>query len=84
MPILEKNELNFIHFRINNDYDVISKNNVTPKPETSIRVFMDFYGLDKVTTIPDQVLPKTERKGFTLVEWGGSDVSISVREMKNL
>ncbi|SFA72473.1 hypothetical protein SAMN05660845_0238 [Flavobacterium swingsii] len=79
LPILEKNEFNFIHFRVNNDYDVISKNNITPKPDTSIRVFMDFYALDKPKIIPEQILRKTERKGFTLVEWGGSDVSNAMK-----
>lgn len=84
LPILEKNKINFIHFYVNTDYDVISKNNVSPKPDTSIRIFMEFYGLDKPIEIPVQHLPKTERKGFTLVEWGGSDVSEPINELKNL
>jgi len=44
---------------------------VSPKPDTSIRVFLDFVGLDKKIDIASQTLPKYERKGFTLVEWGG-------------
>ncbi|HEY6144327.1 MAG TPA: hypothetical protein VIV55_13025 [Flavobacterium sp.] len=84
LPILEKNETNFIHFYVNSDYDVISKNNVFPKPDTSIRIFMEFYGLDKPIEILKQDLPKTERKGFTLIEWGGSDVSELINELKNL
>ncbi|WP_310555107.1 TonB-dependent receptor plug domain-containing protein [Flavobacterium sp.] len=84
LPILEKNEINFIHFRVNTDYDLISKNIVNPKPDTSIRVFMDFYALDKIMEFQEQILPKTERKGFTLIEWGGSDVSIPVKERNNL
>lgn len=84
LPILEKNDLNFIHFRINSDYDIISTNNVFPKPDTSIRVFMEFYGLEKPIEISQQQLSKTERKGFTLVEWGGSDVSEPINELKKL
>lgn len=84
LPILEQNETNFIHFYVNADYDVISKNNVSPKPDTSIRIFMEFYGLDKSIEISEQNLSKTERKGFTLVEWGGSDVSIVVKELNTL
>lgn len=80
LPILEQNETNFIHFYVNSDYDVISKNNVSPKPDTSIRIFMEFYGLDKIIEITEQTLSKTERKGFTLVEWGGSDVSKAIKE----
>ena len=84
LPILERNDFNFIHFRVNENYDIISKNKITPKPDTEIRVFMDFYGLDKSISIPEQVLPKSKRKGFTLVEWGGSDVSVPVNEKNNL
>lgn len=84
LPLLEKNETNFIHFYINSDYDIISKNNVIPKPDTSIRIFMEFYSLDKMINISEQILPKTERKGFTLVEWGGCDVTLPLNEMKHL
>lgn len=84
LPILEQNETNFIHFYVNADYDIISKNNVFPKPDTSIRIFMEFYALDKSIEISEQRFSKTERKGFTLVEWGGSDVSNAVNEMKIL
>jgi TonB-dependent SusC/RagA subfamily outer membrane receptor len=79
LPILEKNELNFIHFYVNEDYDLFSKNIVIPKPETSIRVFMEFYKIDKKIYIPEQIFKKTNRIGFTLVEWGGSDVSLPMK-----
>lgn len=83
LPFLEKNELNFIHFYVNSEYEIISKNRIDPKPETSIRVFMEFYGLEKPITIAEQKLLKTERKGFALVEWGGSEVSLSINQFKN-
>ncbi|MCZ8196518.1 MAG: hypothetical protein O9267_02780 [Flavobacterium sp.] len=75
LPILEKNELNFIHFLVNSDYDSISTNDINPKPDTNLRVFMEFYSLEEYIQIEEQKLPKTNRIGFTLVEWGGSDVS---------
>ncbi len=75
LPILEKNETNFIHFRVNEDYNSISKNIVNPKPETEIRVFMEFYNLEYKTNLPEQILEKSTRKGFTLIELGGADVS---------
>ncbi len=80
LPILEKNELNFIYFYVNENYNVFSKNIMNPIPETSIRVFMEFYKIDKKIYIPEQNFKKTNRKGFTLVEWGGSDVSIPMKE----
>jgi hypothetical protein len=86
LPILEKNETNFIHFLVNTDYNTISRNNIEPKPETELRIFMEFYAVDKTFKIPEQNLLKTKRKGFTLVEWGGSDVSnaILLKPTKNL
>lgn len=75
LPLMEKNETNLIHFWINEDYDVFSKNTVNPKPDTSLRIFMEFSEVDGNFKIQPQHLFKTERKGFTLVEWGGSDVS---------
>lgn len=83
LPILEKNELNFIHFYVNSEYEQFSKNRIQPKPDTTIRVFMEFYGVDKPINITEQKLIKTERKGFTLVEWGGSDVSMPINQFKN-
>ena len=80
LPILEKNELNFIHFYVNEDYDIFSKNIINPVPETLIRVFMEFYKIDSKSYIAEQNFKKTIRKGFTLVEWGGSDVSFPMKE----
>ena len=44
---------------------------VTPKPDTMIRIFLDFEGLKNPTQIKPQTLSAIPRKGFTLVEWGG-------------
>jgi hypothetical protein len=75
LPILEQNNYTFIHFLVNEDYNVFSTNDVNPKPDTSIRIFMEFFGVDEKLSIQPQKLPSTIRTGFTLVEWGGSDVS---------
>ncbi len=44
---------------------------VTPRPNTSIRVFLDFEGLSKPISLPAQKFNAPKREGFTLVEWGG-------------
>lgn len=75
LPILEQNKYNFIHFLVNNECNEIAKLNINPKPETTIRVYMEYYGLEESSEIKEQILPKTERKGFTLIEWGGADIS---------
>lgn len=44
---------------------------VLPKPDTLIRVFLDFSGLQNNIPLPAQHLTALPRKGFTAVEWGG-------------
>lgn len=44
---------------------------VLPKPDTVIRIFLDFQGLQKNVPLPEQHLTSLPRKGFTVVEWGG-------------
>ncbi len=44
---------------------------VSPRPDTSIRIFLDFAGLDKPIKLISQKLSAPPRRGFTLVEWGG-------------
>lgn len=44
---------------------------VTPRPDTTIRIFLDFIGLDKPIKLIPQKLSASPRRGFTLVEWGG-------------
>lgn len=80
LPILERNKYNFIHFLINEDCNEIATLNVKPKPETSIRVYMEFYGLENFINCNEQQLPKTVRKGLTLIEWGGADVSSKIKK----
>jgi len=46
---------------------------VTPRPESVIRVFLDFLPLNSANelSMPEQKVIHFDRKGFTLVEWGG-------------
>jgi len=44
---------------------------VSPLPDTVIRVFLDFAGLDHPVSLTPQKLTALPRRGFTLIEWGG-------------
>lgn len=44
---------------------------ISPKPNTLLRVFLDMEGFDTPISLPAQKLQHVERKGFTVVEWGG-------------
>lgn len=73
LPQMEKNPFNFIHFA-SKAYEEKAKLEITPEPETVIRVMMLTQPLRKRIDFPLQNLKplKKKRKGFTVVEWGGS------------
>ena len=48
---------------------------ITPKPDTLIRINMEYMPLDSVIDIKEQQLIKADRKGYTVVEWGGTTVN---------
>ena len=77
LPKMECNEYNLISFPVS-EYEEIAELNVEPEPDTVIRVFMIFTPLDEERYIPEeqqlQMPTPAERKGFTVVEWGGSEV----------
>lgn len=75
LPHLEQNKYNLIHFSTT-EYEDMAQLIVTPKPETMIRVMMVYQALEHPQDIQPQDLRKLkkEREGFTVVEWGGSEV----------
>ena len=77
LPSMKKYNNCFIHFRINDNIGGSSILAVKPEPATIIRVFMEFSGaadLSSVPKLPEQSLPSFARNGFTLVEWGGTEI----------
>jgi hypothetical protein len=44
---------------------------ITPKPDSSIRVFLDWQELDTPIQITEQQLVAETRNGYTMIEWGG-------------
>lgn len=53
------------------EIDTLAPLSITPSPQTVIRVFLDAEGLNKPVKVKSQTLKAPERKGFTVVEWGG-------------
>ena len=45
----------------------------SPKPDSLIRVFLTIKKLESSINIKEQKLVSNERKGFTVIEWGGSN-----------
>ena len=72
LPILEVNNYNLIRFE---NIDKINEQmplEVIPKPDTIIRVLMEYKPIDNIIDIKPQELTKVQRRGFSVVEWGGS------------
>ncbi|MBE6616547.1 MAG: hypothetical protein E7627_01195 [Ruminococcaceae bacterium] len=72
-PQMENNKFNIISFQTT-AYTESAKLKVDPEPDTVIRVFMAWKALEEPVSIDLQVLTAPERVGFTLVEWGGSEI----------
>lgn len=73
LPQMEQNPYNLVSFPID-EYSRHARLDITPRPDTIIRVFMVFKAVDRPCEIkPQQLLPVT-RRGFTVVEWGGTEI----------
>lgn len=73
LPHMERNPYNLISFQESVYTDHVGLE-VNPQPDTLIRVFMAWKPLAKPINIPEQNLSAPERRGFTVVEWGGTRV----------
>ena len=73
LPLMQENPYNIISFQTER-YTEVAKLNVSPEPDTLIRVFMVWKGQDAYCQLPAQILTAPERDGFTVVEWGGTEL----------
>jgi len=74
LPKMENNKYNYIRFETKEEIDSFMPLEINPKPDTLIRVVMDFKALDEKINVKEQKLTKVERNGYTVVEWGGSEI----------
>lgn len=73
LPELEKHKYNKIRF-LGAEYEKLVKLNITPEPDTLIRVFMIFKGLEELEEITEQIIEPIQRFGYTVVDWGGAEI----------
>ena len=73
LPRMEHNKYNQIAFQ-SDAYTDNYKLDISPKPDSLLRVFMTYRPLDEKIDIPEQKLSGFERKGFAAVEWGGAEL----------
>ena len=74
LPLMQNEPYNLISFQ-GAAYTEQARLEVSPAPDTVIRVFMAWKPLDEPVEIPQQELTAPEREGFVLVEWGGCRVA---------
>jgi hypothetical protein len=70
-PKMHSSPYYFVTFMGNSVMDQLAPLSVVPKPDTIIRILMDFTPLDHPVKVQSYNIRTPERKGFTGVEWGG-------------
>ena len=73
LPKMQENVYNLIAFQ-QEAYTDHARLSITPEPDSVLRVFMTYIPLEEPVEIPEQKLEAFERNGFTVVEWGGSEI----------
>ena len=74
LPILESNKYNLIRFETEEEINSNMPLDITPKPDSIIRVMMEFKGVNHYKELPPQQITTPIRNGFVAVEWGGTQL----------
>ena len=72
LPVLEKNEKSLVYFELTEERESYNKLNISPKPDSLLRLVIHIKKINQKVNIPKQNLTKFQRKGFVAVEWGGT------------
>lgn len=73
LPKMEENAYNLISF-VGKEYIDNAKLEISPKPDSVLRVAMAYQPLEQPVEIVPQTFEPFERNGFTVVEWGGAEI----------
>ena len=75
LPRLERSKYCIIKF-LSEEYENVSRLEITPKPDCIIRVYIIMKNINERISIPIQSLENLhcERHGYSVIEWGGSDL----------
>lgn len=76
LPQLEKNKYNYIRFASKEEIDINMPLEIEPMPQTIIRVLMTYKPLNHPIKVKEQKLTAVERMGYTVIEWGGTKITI--------
>lgn len=73
-PRMQANEYNYVHFYFNAACDTFATMNIQPKPDQVFRVYMVWSKAAAGQELQSQEIPSVKRNGFTVLEWGGSEL----------
>lgn len=71
LPILEKNKKSLVYFELTNERNTYSNINISPKPDSILRIAIHVKKVNEKVNIKEQKLTKFNRYGFSAIEWGG-------------
>ena len=74
LPRMESNPYNVISFQTE-AYTEGAVLEIDPNPDSLLRVFMAYYPSDEAVELEAQSFTPFERVGFTVVEWGGCELT---------
>lgn len=74
LPKLESNKYNYIRFQTMEQIEENMPLEITPKPDSIIRIVMEYKALEEPIEVTEQQLSTPQRTGFTAVEWGGTEL----------
>jgi hypothetical protein len=74
LPIMQENKYNLITFA-GEDYVNLAQLKITPQPDSILRIMMVYKPLNEYIEVEKQELKPFIRKGFTVIEWGGTELN---------
>ena len=79
-PILSQNDVNFVRFEFNDACNKFAELNISPKPDNIYRIYILSTPVSADYEVTEQQIIPMNREGFTVVEWGGQDISTASRQ----
>ena len=73
LPRMQGNAYNLITFQ-QEAYTEVAGLEISPQPDSMLRVFMVYKALEDPVEISEPEITAFERSGFTVVEWGGTEI----------
>lgn len=74
LPKLQQNDYIYIRFQSLEEIEKSMPLLISKTPDTLIRIMMEWKGLNEYINIKEQNLNTIRRSGFTVVEWGGTEI----------